>query len=69
MAGDYAREGAAPAQDQAQAFAERREIRFPERAREIVEKVRDKARGMFVRVPAEGGDVTRQSDVARARRG
>ncbi len=43
MAGDYAR----PEQDQARAFADRREIRFPERARQVVEKVRDKARGMF----------------------
>ena len=43
MAGDYAR----PEQDQARAFADRREIRFPELAREVVEKVRDKARGMF----------------------
>ena len=43
MAGDYAR----PEQDQARAFADRREIRFPERAREMVVKVRDKARGMF----------------------
>ena len=43
MAGDYAR----PEQDQARAFADRREIRFPERAREMVAKVRDKARGMF----------------------
>ena len=43
MAGDYAR----PEQDQARAFADRREIRFPELAREIVAKVRDKARGMF----------------------
>ncbi|KHA62923.1 Ti-type conjugative transfer relaxase TraA [Sphingomonas sp. Ant20] len=43
MAGDYAK----PEQDQARAFADRREIRFPERAREIVAKVRDKARGMF----------------------
>ena len=43
MAGDYA----VPAQDQARAFADRREIRFPERARQVVEKVRDKARGMF----------------------
>ena len=47
MAGDYAR----PEQDQARAFAERREIwgeiRFPERARQVAEKVRDKARGMF----------------------
>ena len=43
MAGDYAR----PEQDQARAFADRREIRFPEFARPVVEKVRDKARGMF----------------------
>ncbi|MBB6229153.1 Ti-type conjugative transfer relaxase TraA [Polymorphobacter multimanifer] len=43
MAGDYAR----PEQDQARAFADRREIRFPERARQMVEKVRDKTRGMF----------------------
>ena len=43
MAGDYAK----PEQDQARAFADRREIRFPERARQMVEKVRDKARGMF----------------------
>ena len=47
MAGDYTR----PEQDQARAFAERREIwgeiRFPERAREMVAKVREKARGMF----------------------
>lgn len=34
-------------QDQARAFADRREIRFPELAREMVAKVRDKARGMF----------------------
>lgn len=43
MAGDYAR----PEQDQARAFADRREIRFPELARQAAEKVRDKARGMF----------------------
>ena len=43
LAGDYAR----PEQDQARAFADRREIRFPELARQVVEKVRDKARGMF----------------------
>ena len=43
MAGDYAR----PEQEQARAFADRREIRFPELARQVVEKVRDKARGMF----------------------
>ena len=45
MAGDYAPERTE--QDQARAFAERREIRFPELAREVAEKVRDKARGMF----------------------
>jgi Ti-type conjugative transfer relaxase TraA len=33
--------------DRREAFAERREIRWPERAREIVARVRDKARGMF----------------------
>ncbi|MCE3544013.1 hypothetical protein LXJ56_27940, partial [Escherichia coli] len=43
MAGDYARDE----QAQARAFADRREIRFPELARQVVEKVRDKARGMF----------------------
>jgi Ti-type conjugative transfer relaxase TraA len=43
MAGDYA----VPEQDQARAFADRREIRFPERARQVAEKVRDKARDMF----------------------
>ncbi|AIT08481.1 conjugal transfer protein TraA (plasmid) [Sphingomonas taxi] len=43
MAGDYAK----PEQDQARAFADRREIRFPELARQVVEKVRAKARGMF----------------------
>jgi len=43
MAGDYTR----PEQDQARAFADRREIRFPELARQVVEKVRDKAKGMF----------------------
>jgi len=43
MAGDYAR----PERDQARAFADRREIRFPELARQVAEKVRDKARGMF----------------------
>ena len=41
MAGDYARP------EQARAFADRREIRFPELARQVAEKVRDKARGMF----------------------
>ena len=43
MVGDYAK----PEQDQARAFADRREIRFPELARQVAEKVRDKARGMF----------------------
>jgi len=43
MAGDYAR----PEQDQARAFADRREIRFPERAREMVRQVQAKAKGMF----------------------
>ena len=43
MAGDYAK----AEQDQARAFADRREIRFPELARQVVAKVRDKARGMF----------------------
>ena len=47
MAGDYVREGTAAEQDRARAFADRREIRFPELARQVVEKVRDKARGMF----------------------
>jgi Ti-type conjugative transfer relaxase TraA len=45
MAGDYAPEYSE--QDHARAFADRREIRFPELARQVVEKVRDKARGMF----------------------
>ena len=45
MAGDYAKPE--QDQDQARAFADRREIRFPERARQVVEKVRDKAKGMF----------------------
>ena len=43
MAGDYAQ----PEQDQARAFADRREIRFPELARQVAEKVRAKARSMF----------------------
>ena len=45
MAGDYAADRSE--QDHARAFADRREIRFPELARQVVEKVRDKARGMF----------------------
>jgi Ti-type conjugative transfer relaxase TraA len=44
MAGDYA---VPSAEDRAREFADRREIRWPERAREIVHQVRDKARGMF----------------------
>lgn len=49
MAGDYAPDRSD--QDHARAFADRREIRFPELARQVVEKVSDKlrvgARGMF----------------------
>ena len=45
MAGDYVPDRSE--QDHARAFADRREIRFPELARQVVEKVRDKARGMF----------------------
>ncbi|BCI72962.1 hypothetical protein SPKIRA_37920 (plasmid) [Sphingomonas paucimobilis] len=45
MAGDYAPDRSE--QDHARAFADRREIRFPELARQVVEKVRDKARGIF----------------------
>jgi Ti-type conjugative transfer relaxase TraA len=44
MAGDYA---VLSDEDRAREFADRREIRWPERAREIVHQVRDKARGMF----------------------
>ena len=45
---DMAHDYAAPSDnDRARAFAERREIRFPELAREIAAKVRDKAKGMF----------------------
>ena len=44
MAGDYA---ASSDEDRARSFAERREIRWPERGREIVHQVRDKARDMF----------------------
>jgi Ti-type conjugative transfer relaxase TraA len=44
MAGDYL----VPSdEDRREAFAERHEIRWPERARAITTKVRDKARGMF----------------------
>ncbi len=44
MAGDYA----VPSdEDRTRSFAERREIRWPERAREIVHQARDRARGMF----------------------
>jgi hypothetical protein len=45
MAGDYVADRGD--QDHARAFADRREVRFPERAREIVAKVQAKARGMF----------------------
>jgi Ti-type conjugative transfer relaxase TraA len=45
MAGDYAPERSE--QDHARTFADRREIRFPELARQVAEKVRNKARGMF----------------------
>jgi len=49
MAGDYAPDRSE--QDHARAFADRREIRFPKRARQMVGKVRDVvrdgARGMF----------------------
>ena len=43
MAADYAAEP----DDEVRAFADRREIRLPERVREIVEKVEVKARSMF----------------------
>ena len=45
MAGDYASDRSE--QDHARAFADRREIRFPELARQMVGKVREKARGIF----------------------
>ena len=45
MAGDYA--ATSGDQEQVRAFADRREIRFPELARQVAEKVRDKAKGMF----------------------
>ena len=44
MAGDYP---ALSDQDRREAFAEQREIRWPERARGLVHQVRDKAKGMF----------------------
>jgi Ti-type conjugative transfer relaxase TraA len=44
MAGDY---DVPSDEDRAREFADRREIRWPERAREIAHQVRDKARGMF----------------------
>ncbi|RSV13660.1 Ti-type conjugative transfer relaxase TraA [Sphingomonas sp. ABOLG] len=47
MAGDYGREGATAEHDRVRAFAERREIRFPELAREMVAKVQAKTKGMF----------------------
>jgi Ti-type conjugative transfer relaxase TraA len=71
MAGDYP---APSGQDRREAFAERREIRWPERAREIVHQVRDKARGMFAgfkpkpampplgREIGEGANVTGRTD-------
>ena len=59
MASDYGR----PEQDQARAFAERREIRFPELAREIAAKVRDKARGMFDGFRPKAARETSVSDV------
>ena len=46
MAADYAAEPAEP-DEAVRAFADRREIRLPERVREIVEKVEAKARSMF----------------------
>ncbi len=45
MASDYALDRSD--QDHARTFANRREIRFLELERQVVEKVRDKARGMF----------------------
>jgi Ti-type conjugative transfer relaxase TraA len=45
MVGDYAH--GRSEQDHARVFADRREIRFPDLARQVVKKVRDKARGMF----------------------
>ena len=59
MAGDHAR----PEQEQVRAFAERREIRFPELARQVVEKVRDKARGMFDGFRPKAARETSISDV------
>lgn len=44
MAGDYA---VRSDEDRARSFADRREIRWPERAREIVHQVHDRAKGMF----------------------
>lgn len=44
MAGDYAPDRTE--QDHARAFADRREIRFPELARQVVDKLRDKARSI-----------------------
>lgn len=67
MAGDYARDE----QDQVRAFAERREIRFPELARQVVEKVRDKAKGMFAGFrpkPASTPVKTTSPEPARAHR-
>ncbi len=59
MAGDYA----PTEQDQARAFADRREIRFPELARQVAEKVRDKAKGMFDGFRPKAARETSVSDV------
>jgi hypothetical protein len=44
-------------QDRARAFAERREIRFPELAREIAAKVRDKARACSTASGPSGAEI------------
>src|SRR3546814_20244233 len=57
MASDYA----VPSdEDRARSFAERREIRWPERAREIVHQVRDKARDMFAGFRPKPGATPRE---------
>ncbi len=71
MAGDYARVGEGsdqdPEQAQARAFADRREIRFPERARELVSKVQAKARDIFAGVRTRPAEADRgMPDAARA---
>ena len=65
MAGDYALPSD---EDRRREFAERREIHWPERAREIVHQVRDKARGMFAgfRPKPVGPDKTITPDRAEA---